>query len=85
MQLDEFLTLAMVEWSATYERLHSGEAHAHERAAAALATHAARLSAYLSRRLSGGTHDDAVKAQNRAARGVRQALGYTYADDRVTF
>ena len=43
MQLEELLTLAMVEWSATYERLHSGEAHAHESAAAALATHAARL------------------------------------------
>lgn len=56
-----------------------------ERRAAALATHYARVSAYLSRRMSGGRHDAAVQAQNRTARKVRQALGYTYADDKITF
>lgn len=53
--------------------------------AAAIATRAARVNAYISRFLSGGKHADAVKAQNRAARRVRQALGYTYADDSITF
>lgn len=56
-----------------------------ERQAAHLATTYARMSAYFSRRMAGGKHADAVKAQNIAARKVRQALGYTYADDKITF
>lgn len=56
-----------------------------ERRAAILATQYSRLSAYLSRRVAGGKHADAVKAQNNVARRVRQALGYTYADDSITF
>lgn len=56
-----------------------------ERACASGATKLARYSAYISRRINGGKHEDAVRAQNRAARRVRQALGYTYADDAVNF
>lgn len=50
-----------------------------------LTIRAARLEAYLYRRHAGGKHADAVKAQNQVARRVRQALGYTYADDAIHF
>lgn len=75
----------MVEWSALYEESTLDENQTMERTAAELAVTYARLSAYLSRRMAGGKHADAVKAQNKAARGTRQALGYTYKDDAISF
>jgi hypothetical protein len=75
----------MVKWQRAIERMSQDERRRLDDEAAALATRAARLSAYISRRESGGKHADAVKAQNKAARAVRQALGFTYKDDGITF
>lgn len=75
----------MVKWSTDYDHMTTDEKMQISNTAAALATHYARLSAYLSRRHAGGKHDDAVKAQNRTASRVRQALGYTYKDAPITF
>jgi hypothetical protein len=75
----------MRHWETRYNGLGTDERMKLCDSAAQAATWLARLSAYVSRRMSGGKHGDAVKAQNRAARRVRQALGYTYADDKVTF
>lgn len=80
------IVLPMVEWDKAYTELYSQtEIQQIEREAAELATAYARLSAYLSRRLSGGRHTDAVRRQNQAAARVRQALGYTYKDAPITF
>lgn len=84
-EAQDIMNAAMVEWQDRINGLPQHEAYRLESELATLATHAARLSAYISRRLTGGKHDDAVKAQNTAARKVRQALGYTYADDSVRF
>lgn len=75
----------MVEWSTLWQTYDLDEARRREADAALVAVRAARFSAYLGRRMSGGKHVDAVKRQNQVARKVRQALGYTYADDRITF
>jgi hypothetical protein len=85
MNLEHFLQLPMTKWEETYNRLSTDERRMLDDEAAAMATKAARVSAYISRRLSGGTHEPAVKAQNIAARKVRQALGFTYRDDAITF
>ena len=74
-----------VRWERAVTRMRTDDRMRLCDEAAALATRAARISAYVSRRLSGGKHADAVTAQNQAARRVRQALGYTYADDKITF
>jgi hypothetical protein len=81
----EILLLAPVDWDAEYQRLTTDQRYALELATALDAVRLARFSAYVSRRLAGGKHADAVKAQNQTARKVRQALGYTYADDKITF
>lgn len=75
----------MSEWESTIDALPMDERMELIEQFSARATHLARLAAYLSRRLTGGKHADAVKAQNRAARKVRQALGFTYADDAIVF
>ena len=75
----------MVEWDAAYNAMTFDERRVADDDAAAQATKYARLSAYLSRRMSGGGHADAVKRQNEVARKVRQALGFTYKDDAITF
>ena len=75
----------MVQWERYVNRMKQDERMQIGDTAAHLAEHYTRLSAYLSRRMSGGRHVDAVRAQNTAARRVRQALGYTYADDKITF
>lgn len=89
MQYNETVKLlsgyAPVEWPALYDRLTVGERMALDSALSDIATKAARLSAYLSRRATGGDHKAAVQRQNQVARKVRQALGYTYADDKITF
>jgi len=74
-----------VRWDAYCTKLSTDQRYELERMISSDAVQLARFSAYLSRRMSGGKHADAVKAQNRAARRVRQALGYTYADDAITF
>lgn len=79
------LNVPMVRWERAVDRMSTDEQMRLSDTAAALATRAARLSAYISRRHTGGKHVVAVHAQNRAARRVRQALGYTYADDKITF
>ena len=80
-----FAALPPVKWQAAYERLSTDERMALTDSAAHTATKLARVSAYVSRRMSGGKHEDAVKNQNQSARKVRQALGYTYTDDQITF
>lgn len=85
MTMQQFLDLAMVDWQKTIDAMPQNERHELESYLAALAQHSARASAYISRRVMGGKHEDAVKRQNEVARKVRQALGYTYADDKVTF
>ena len=75
----------MVKWEAIVDRMGTAEKMDEADRAAAYAVRLARWNAYVSRRLSGGKHAHAVKAQNQAARKVRQALGYTYADDAITF
>ena len=81
----EILLLAPVDWDREYQRLTTDERYELERAITCDAVQLARFSAYLSRRMAGGKHGDAVKRQNQTARKVRQALGYTYADDKITF
>jgi len=75
----------MVKWEATYNNLSLDARQEIEREAAEAATAYARLSAYLSRRMAGGKHSDAVRRQNQVAARVRQALGYTYKDAPITF
>lgn len=77
--------LPAVEWEATVDALSTEDRFEYERTIATAAERYARASAYLSRRMSGGKHEDAVKAQNKAAARVRQALGYTYAESPITF
>lgn len=79
------LLLPPVDWQRAYNLLREAERYDFEQTIAATAVQAARLSAYISRRQSGGRHEDAVKRQNQVARRVRQALGYTYADDALDF
>ena len=55
-----------------------------ERSAADLAERAARLSGYLSMRWAATDHGKAVEHQNKVARDVRKALGYTL-DAPITF
>lgn len=56
-----------------------------EREASNIAVHAARFSAYLSRRINGGNHADAVRHQNNVAAKVRAALGYTQRRSDIRF
>lgn len=77
--------IPMTKWEATYNRLTFDERRQQDDDAAAQAVRHARVSAYISRRLSGGKHADAVKAQNRAAARVRVALGFTYKDSPIDF
>lgn len=79
------IVVPMAEWERAYTLYSQTEIQQIEREAAELAAGYARLSAYLSRRMSGGKHSDAVKRQNQAAAKVRQALGYTYKDAPITF
>lgn len=81
----KLLNMPKVKWARTVAKMNADQMMRLSDEAARLSTEAARVSAYISRRLSGGKHDDAVKAQNRVARGVRQALGYTYKDDAISF
>jgi hypothetical protein len=81
----KLLRTPMVRWDARYKRMSENDRWETSEQAVLVAVRAARLCAYLSRRRSGGTHADAVKAQNEAARKVRQALGDTYANDAITF
>lgn len=80
-----FMATPMVRWHATINRMNTSDRMALTDTLAAFAQTATRASAYVSRRHTGGRHIEAVKAQNQACRKVRQALGYTYADDQVTF
>lgn len=80
-----FYNLPMVEWDKAYTAMAQAEIFELERQAAEVATRYARLSAYLSRRMAGGIHADAVRRQNQTAAKVRQALGYTYKDAPITF
>lgn len=76
----------MVEWDRrTLSIAKVADLMAIDDQAAAVAVRYARLSAYIARRRSGGTHADAVKAQNQAAARVRQALGYTYKEAPINF
>lgn len=79
------LDLPPVQWDQYCTDLGTDQRYELERQISSQAVQLARFSAYLSRRMAGGKHSDAVQAQNRAARKVRQALGYTYADDAITF
>lgn len=79
------LNRPMASWEKAIDRLGTDARMRLDDEAAALATKAARLSAYVSRRMSGGKHSDAVAAQNRAASKVRQALGFTYKDSKISF
>ena len=80
-----FARLPMAKWEGAYTRLSTDQRYSLTDGAAQDATHFARVSAYVSRRQTGGKHADAVKRQNQTARSVRQALGYTYAQDAITF
>lgn len=82
---DELMGAPMVEWRKLCEKMSQEDRRETEETLAQLATRAARASAYLSRRETGGKHDDAVRRQNQVARSVRQALGYTYGRDDITF
>lgn len=81
----QLVLLPMVKWERAYDNLTADQRRIIDDEAAAAATQYARLSAYISRRLAGGKHADAVKRQNQSARKVRQALGFTYKDDSITF
>lgn len=82
---EEILLLAPVDWEAEDDRLSTDERYELERAISQDCVRLARFSAYVSRRLSGGTHADAVKRQNTVAGRVRLALGYTYRHDDLHF
>jgi hypothetical protein len=83
--VEQLIDRPMVEWEQAIDGFDHDTRRTLDDQAAAIATRYARLSAYISRRESGGKHADAVKAQNAAARKVRQALGFTYKDDGITF
>jgi hypothetical protein len=75
----------MAGWAGVTETMDIDARYTEERRAAEAAVYYARLSAYLSRRMSGGKHADAVKRQNQVAAKVRQALGYTYKEAPIEF
>ena len=85
LSAERLALLPMAKWEQAYENLSADERRIIDDEAARAATTYARMSAYLSRRLAGGKHVDAVKRQNQTARKVRQALGFTYTDDAITF
>jgi len=81
---ERVLRMPMVHWQAAYE--HDREVgRGLLNASGALAVRAARLAAYVNARDLGKSHAVAVRAQNAAARKVRTLLGFTYANDDVTF
>lgn len=83
--VSRILKLSLSRIPAYYDKLDTAARMEACDAAASASVWLARVSAYISRRLSGGKHEDAVKAQNACAAKVRQALGYTYKDDKLTF
>lgn len=85
VQLERFANTAMAQWDRRYGRMDSIDRNDTERHAAAMAERFARTAAYISRRMIGGTHADAVKHQNAVARGVRKALGFAYPNQPITF
>lgn len=81
-----FDQIPMVQWAATFDRLSPAERDGAWRHAAGEAQQYARITAYIGRRQSyQGSHDNAVKAQNRVARAVRKALGYSDPNNPITF
>lgn len=85
MRTPKLLNQPFSKWEKAIDRMSTVGRMQLEDEAAALAMRAARLSAYISRRMSGGKHADAVKRQNETARKVRRALGFTYPDTPITF
>lgn len=85
MEVRKFIDIPMANWEATYTAMGTTRTQELERGLSGLAVWCARASAYFSRRLSGGKHEDAVKRQNQVAAKVRQALGYTYKEANVQF
>ena len=85
MTARKFLKLPPAEWAGAYALLKEAERIRLDTDSAELAIAYARMSAYVSRRRLGGTHDQAVQQQNNVASGVRRALGYTVADQPIIF
>lgn len=85
IRVRDWLELPLAQWASEYERMSMAERIGLADRLASQVEWMTRVNAYISRRMSGGQHKDAVTAQNRAVRKVRQALGYTYADDKITF
>lgn len=81
----DLLDRPIQEWQLAVASLSTELRQSIESDIAALTIKAARLSAYLTVCTLGGGHEQAVKRQNQVARKVRRAMGYTYADDAITF
>lgn len=86
------LRTPMVKWRARTAKLTNTERQKLIDELDALAIRCARLSGYLTSQLIGGNdptddqiHAAAVARSNRTARKVRKALGFTYANDPITF
>lgn len=82
------LKLPMVKWASEFLEISptNGDAvHATCRELDNIAVRAARAASYFGARMRGEKHEHAVREQNRVAVKVRRALGYTYADDLITF
>jgi len=85
MNMTRALKVPPVKWEALADRLSTAERWELMRQLDQHAVSAARLAAYITRRISGGRHVDAVKRQNAVARKVRLAIGYSYPEDSLTF
>lgn len=73
----DFWKVAPVEWEEKLNAMTPAEREKLTRDAAELATWFARVSAYAAQ-FDAFSHTNAVKHQNKAARTVRKALGYSY-------
>lgn len=84
-QLERFVNAPMVKWAQLHDRMREGDRWDVDHHYAAMVERYARAEAYISRRRSGGTHADAVKASNKVAERVRRAMGFTYPRQNITF
>lgn len=81
----EMLYGPMAQWSQRLQALTDDQATDVSARAEAMALKSVRLAVYLRTRDTGRTHEEAVKRQNVAIRGVRASLGFALPKDDIMF
>lgn len=75
----------MVDWQNIADHLEPEHAAAISSSVADLSVRYARFSSYVNDRYLGHSHLHAVFAQNRIAKALRKAFGFSYPQDDITF